>query len=147
MISTIETTLIHIRLLARHLDRCNLRGAIIAVLMEIGIPTKSIGYEFLIAAITLQRQNPIRALSKDLYREIAWKYNLNSEEVVEQAIRDTLKTAWRCGSKEAWDWYFAYDGKSVSKRPTNSEFISRIAYILELWQDCRMARGDRDERE
>ena len=32
-------------------------------------------------------------------------------------------------------------------KPTNSEFISRIAYILEIWQECKIIRGDRNERD
>lgn len=147
MVSTIEITLDHIKLLSRHLDYYNLRGAIQVVLMELKIPTNSIGYEFLKRAIYLQYQNPIRALSKDIYKEIADACGLSSEYVIEQAIRDAIKSAWRNGSKRAWDWYFSYDGRSLSRRPTNSAFISKIAYTLELWQEQRTARGERDERE
>ena len=147
MVSTIEIMLSHIKLLSRHLDCYNLRGAIIVVLMELKIPTNSIGYEFLKRAIYLQYQNPIRSLSKDIYKEIADECGLSSEYVIEQAIREAIKSAWRQGSKTAWDWYFAYDGQSISRRPTNSAFISKIAYTLELWQEQRKARGDRDERE
>ena len=137
MESTIEKTLHHISFLARHLEHCNLRGAIIAALMEIGIPTKFSGYAFLIKAIELQMRDPTRALAKDIYLEIAIHYKQDSEELVEQAIRDAIKKAWRHGSKEAWDWYFSYGGRSVSKRPTISEFVSRIAYILEIWQETK----------
>ena len=147
MESTIERTLCHILLLARHLDHYNLRGAIIVALMELGVPTKYIGFEFLTKAIELQRKDPTRALAKDIYLEISLCYRQNSEEIVEQAIRDAIKMAWRHGSKKAWEWYFSYDGRGVLNKPTNSEFISRIAYILEIWQECRIARGEHDERE
>lgn len=147
MESTIERTLCHILLLVQHLDRCNLRGAIIVVLMELGVPTKYVGFEFLKKAIELQRKDPTRALAKDIYLEISLHYKQSSEELVEQAIRDAIKMAWRHGSKEAWEWYFSYDGRAVGNKPTNSEFISRIAYILEIWQECRTSRGDRYERE
>lgn len=147
MESTIERTLGHMQFLWRHLDRSNLRGAIIVALMELGMPTHYIGYEFLIRAIQLQRKDPTRALKKDIYLEIALHYRQSSETVVEQAIRDALKMAWRHGSREAWDWYFGYGGRSVSNKPTNSEFISRIAYILEVWQGNRKSRGDSYERD
>lgn len=147
MDSTIERTLSHIMLLARHLDRCNLRGAIIVVLMELGVPTKCVGFEFLKSVIELQYEDPTRALAKDIYLEISLHYKQNSEELVEQAIREAIRMAWRRGSRRAWDWYFSYDGRSVLNKPTNGEFISRIAYILEIWQECRMTRGDRNERE
>lgn len=147
MESTIERTLCHIMLLVRHLDPCNLRGAIIVVLMELGVPTKCVGFEFLKKAIQMQYADPTRALAKDIYLEISLHYKQNSEELVEQAIRDAIKMAWRHGSRKAWEWYFSYDGRGVPTKPTNSEFISRIAYILEIWQECNRSRGDRDERE
>ena len=65
---------------------------------------------------------------------------LQSEDQVDQAIRDAIKAAWNYGSKEAWDWYFSYSDRVTIKRPTNGEFISRIAYILELLQGC--SRGE-----
>lgn len=147
MESTIERTLHHILLLARHLDGCNLRGAVVVALMELGVPTKSVGFEFLKRAIELQRKDPTRALGKDIYLEIALHYKQSSEDLVEQAIRESIKIAWRHGSRKAWDWYFSYDGRTVTNKPTNGEFISRIAYILEIWQECKIAKGDRYERE
>lgn len=147
MESTIERTLCHLRLLRKHLDRNNLRGAIIVALMELGMPTQYLGYEFLIKAIQLQRKDPTRALKKDIYLEIALHYRQSSELVVEQAIRDAIKMAWRHGCREAWDWYFSYGGCSVTNKPTNSEFISKIAYILEIWQGNQELRGDSYERD
>lgn len=132
MESTIEKTLYHILLLAHHLDYNNFRGAIIVVLMELGISTKTVGFEFLIKAIELQHEDPTRALAKDIYMEISLRYKQSSEELVDQAIREAIKTAWRHGSRRAWEWYFSYDDRAVIKRPSNGEFISRIAYILEI---------------
>jgi len=145
--STIERTLCHIQLLARHLDRYNLRAGIVVVLMELGVPTKYVGFEFLKKAIELQRKDPTRTLAKDIYLEISLHYRQNSEELVEQSIREAIKMAWRHGSQEAWEWYFSYNGRSVTNKPTNSEFISRIAYILEIWQECKIIRGEFNERD
>lgn len=147
MESTIERTLCHIQLLARHLDHYNLRGGIVIVLMELGIPTKCVGFELLTKAIELQYNDPTRILSKDIYLEIVTRYNQISEEAVERSIRDAIKRAWRYGSRQAWDWYFSYEGQPVTSKPTNSEFISRIAYILEIWQECKTIRGEYDERD
>lgn len=146
MKSTIDKTLKHVLFLARHLEKCDLRGATIVVLMELGVPTKCLGFEFLKYAVLLQCKEPTRALSNDIYLETMLHYRQNSEEQVEQAIREAVKMAWRHGSRTAWDWYFSYDGQTVVNRPANSEFISRIAYILELWQECKNKEG-RYERE
>ena len=137
MESTISETLRHVLLLARHLDTCDLRGVTIVVLMELGVPTKSVGFEYLKRAILLQQEDPTRALTKDIYLEISLRCKLNSEEQVDQAIRDAIRIAWENGSKTAWYWYFSYDGQAPRRRPTNSAFISRISYILELWQACK----------
>ena len=64
-----------------------------------------------------------------------------------QFLREAIKMAWQPGSRQAWDWYFSYEGRPVTNKPTNSEFISRIAYILEIWQECKITRGDCNERE
>ena len=112
-----------------------------AMLMELGIPTKCIGYEFLIHGILLQYKDPTRSLANDIYLETMLRYRQNSEEQVEQAIRDAIRLAWRRGSRKAWEWYFSYDGCYPSNKPTNSEFISKMAYILELWLDCMNEGG------
>ena len=137
MKSTIAKTLDHISFLARHLEKCNDDGAVIVFLMELGAQTKYVGFEFLKYAIMLQHKDPTRSLTNDIYMEISLHYRQSTEEQVEQAIRDVIKMAWRQGSKEAWEWYFSYDGRPVLQKPTNSEFISKIAYILELWQGCK----------
>lgn len=147
MESTIERTLCHILLLVQHLNHYNLRGAIIVALMELGVPTKSAGFAFLKKAIEMKREDPTRAFAKDIYLEISLRYKQNSEEAVDQAIREAIRLAWEYGSKDAWEWYFSYNGRALSNRPSNGEFISRIAYILEIWQECKIARGDRYERE
>lgn len=134
--STIYATLTHVIFLARHLKNCTPKGAMVAMLMELGVPTKSVGFELLRHAIMLQFNDPTRSLNNDIYLEVAANYRQNSEEQVEQAIRDAIRQAWSRGSRTAWLWYFSYDGCARSSRPTNGEFISRIAYILELWQEC-----------
>ena len=134
MKSTITGTLDHILFLARHLDKCNARGAVVAMLMELGVPTQCMGFEFLKTAILLFYENPTRSLHKDIFREVMHQYKQNSEEQVDQAVREAIKKSWRHGSQTAWDWYFAYDGIRRTERPSNAEFISRIARVLELWQ-------------
>ena len=133
MSSTIAETLGHLVFLAQHMEKKNLRSAIIVVLMELGIPTKCLGFELLTRSITLQNQDPTRSLANDIYLEISLRCKMSSEEQVDQAIRDVITQGWTNGSKRTWNWYFSYDGKDVRKRPTNSEFISRISYILEVW--------------
>lgn len=141
MDSTICPTIEHIKFLARHLEKTNLRGAVIVFLMELRAPTKSIGFEFLVQSILLQHKDPTRALTSDIYLEVMLHNKQSSEEQIQQAIRDTIKAAWEKGSQKAWDWYFSYDDEPVVVKPSNSDFISRLAYILDLWRSrCEEAR-------
>ena len=146
MESTIEKTLCHIQLLSRHLEPYNFRAGTVVILMELGVPTRCAGFEFLKKAIELEYEDPTRALCKDMYLEIASCYQQCSGWAVERGIRQAIKRAWMNGSQQAWNWYFSYNGQAVANKPTNSEFISRIAYILKIWQECEITRGDYNER-
>lgn len=137
MDSPIAATLRHIELLARHLEKNNLRGLTIVFLMELGMPNKCAGFELLIRAILLQYADHNRGLKNDIYAEVLEQCNQCSEDQIQQAIRDAIKAAWRRGSKRAWDWYFSYDGAPVTSRPANGDFIANLAYILELWLSHR----------
>ena len=134
MESTICETIDHIKFLAHHLETTNLRGTAIVFLMELKVPTKCVGFELLLQAILLQHKDPTRALTNDIYLEVKLHNRQNSEEQVQQAIREAIRIAWERGSRKAWDWYFSYDGESVEEKPSAGDFISRLAYILELWQ-------------
>jgi len=132
--STIYETRNHVKFLARHLEKTNLRGSAIVFLLELRVPTKCVGFELALQSILLQYKDPTRALSNDIYLEVMLHNRQATEEQVQQAIRDAIRVAWGKGSRTAWNWYFSYDGKAVTERPSASEFISRLAYILELLQ-------------
>ena len=134
MESTIGETIDHIKLLAHHLEKSNLRGTVVVFLMELRVPTKCVGFELLLQSILLQHKDPTRALINDIYLEVKLHNRQISEEQVQQAIREAIRIAWERGSRKAWDWYFSYDGEPVTEKPSASDFISRLAYILELWQ-------------
>ena len=134
MESTIGETIDHIKFLAHHLETTNLRGTVIVFLMELRVPTKCVGFELLLQSILLQHEDPTRALANDIYLEVKLHKKQASEEQVQQAIREAIRIAWERGSQTAWDWYFSYDGEPVTVKPSASDFISRLAYILELWQ-------------
>ena len=136
MISTIDKTLAHILLLTRHMRGIDIPTKISVVLMEMKAPRNRIGFELLKKAIFLKHEDPTGALAGDIYLEIVLRHKQASEEQVAQAIREVIKSAWKNGSEEAWEWYFAYGGTLRRSRPSNCEFISEIACIIELWQGC-----------
>ncbi len=136
MISTV-TTLDYAHLLARHLNNDNLQCAAITVLFELGIPTSRIGFDYLVHAIVLRYENPAMLVTKEIYPEVCSEYagNLNTFQV-EQAIRAAISAGWKRRDEMVWSFYFAPDGEGKLHKPTNSQFISKVAYFLKLLLIC-----------
>lgn len=130
---TIDETLKHIRFLARLFGKDNIRYVVVALLLELGIPTNYDGFEYLVKGITIYFREPSLMITKGLYPVIA-ETSINQVEgqLIESAIRNAIKTAWRKRDGESWACFFP----GVTKRPSNAEFISRIAYMLDLWEGC-----------
>lgn len=131
--TTIEETLNHLQSLARLLGRDNVRYVIVVLLLELGIPTNYDGFEYLKEAVMIYFEDPSVMFVKGLYPAIA---ETDSRPVdgpqVESAIRSAIKVAWKNREEDIWDRYF--HGKKA--RPSNAEFISRIARMVELWEGC-----------
>ena len=104
MKSTIGETIDHIKLLAHHLEKSNLRGTVIVFLMELRVPTKCVGFELLLQSILLQHKDPTRALINDIYFEVKLHNKQISEEQVQQAIREAIRIAWERGSRKGINW-------------------------------------------
>lgn len=102
-------------------------AAVKRVLIRLYIPTGSKGYRSLIAAIPMYREDPEQSLSKEIYPAVARLLGCRSWQQVEKNIRDAISSAWKSRDPEVWAEYFPPDHK-----PTNGEFISRIAEILDV---------------
>lgn len=134
---TIEETLEHALFLARHLHNCDLQYAAIAVLLELGIPTKRIGFAYLKNAIVLFVTEPAQMVTKGIYPAIGKMYESRPGQLqIEQAIRSAIHEAWIDRDERLWRLYFPADQNGYVKKPSNAEFISGIAYFLELWRGC-----------
>lgn len=135
--STIEVTLEHALFLARHLHRCGLQYAAIAILLELGIPTHRDGFDYLKNSIVLFCADPTQVLSKGIYLEIGQMYSTNPDhQQIENAIRSAIDAAWRNRNEKVWRIYFLPGPDGKLRKPTALEFISRIGYFLELWEGC-----------
>ena len=67
MASTIENTLVHALFFSRHLKYCDLPCVVVAVLMELGVPTKSAGFDYIKTAILVFMEDQTQMVTKDLY--------------------------------------------------------------------------------
>lgn len=101
------------------------------ILLEIGVPEHIKGHRYSVYAIQLVVDNPdiIDSVTGKLYPAVAEKFNTTGSRA-ERAIRHGIECAWdRCdlGEKEK---YFGSTISAYRGKPTNSEFIARIANIV-----------------
>lgn len=133
----IGNTLEHALFLSRHLRRCNTKCVILAILLEMGIPAKRIGFEYLMQAVLRFYDDPAQAITKELYPGIADAYGSGIDpRQIESAIRAVIAEAWDNRNPKVWGYYFPHYAGKKMKRPSNMEFISEIARFLELWRGC-----------
>lgn len=102
--------------------------AVSSMLMGLGIATRKDGFRFLQAAIPLYLQDPGQSITKELYVSVGELYNKSASQV-ERSIRSAIESAWQTGDKGLWQRYFSAPNGQIP-RPTNSDFISRIAAEL-----------------
>ncbi|MFW5976427.1 MAG: sporulation transcription factor Spo0A [Bacillota bacterium] len=111
----------------------NLSVKITEVLHELGVPAHIKGYLYLREAIELviNEVDFLGAITKELYPEVADKFNTTSSRV-ERAIRHAIEVVWERGNKEALNKYFGNTVSLKKGKPTNSQFIAKIADKLRL---------------
>ncbi len=98
------------------------------ILHQIGVPAHIKGYHYLRDSIIMAIENPeiINAVTKQLYPNVAKRYNTTSSRV-ERAIRHAIEVAWDRGDVDVLNSYFGYTIHNTRGKPTNSEFIAMIA--------------------
>ena len=111
----------------------NLQVSITKTLHELGVPSHIKGYQYIREGIALLYHNPsiIGGITKELYPEIARKYNSTTSRV-ERAIRHAIEVSWNRANWEFMEDIFGYSVDIDKAKPTNSEFIVTIADKLRL---------------
>ena len=96
------------------------------MLSLLGVPAHLKGYQYLKTAIDLcvQSMEELDGVTKRLYPDIA-RTHQTSAETVEHAIRHAIEVAWQRGDERTQKMLFGYSHLD-GKRPTNSEFITRL---------------------
>ena len=97
-------------------------------MLELGVPAHLRGYYYLREAIVLTAGDMelVGSVTKLLYPCIA-RSNRTSVQRVERAIRNAIEVSWERGNPAVFEELFGYSGASGALRPTNSEYIARIA--------------------
>lgn len=118
-------------MLASHDD--NFESKITNIMQIVGIPAKLKGYQYIREAILLsiEQDDPSSKITKDIYPEIAKKFNSTSSRV-ERAIRHALEISWNTNGPSISNLLFGNSYMLGEKRPTNAEFIALITDRLKL---------------
>lgn len=110
-----------------------LQSNITSLLHSLGVPSHIKGYEYIREGIGLMYDNPkmLGAITKEMYPEIAVKYNTTSSRV-ERAIRHAIEISWARGDYDLMEEVFGHSVDYDRAKPTNSEFIATLADKLRL---------------
>ena len=133
----IQETLVHVLFLAQHLNNCDPQCVIITALLELGIPTKRSGFDLLKKAIMISFRRPDLTIH-EIFDEIGQSYESElTFEQIDQAIRSAISDAWKYREDRIWECYFPQVMAKGIRKPSNAEFITQLARLVELWAGCR----------
>jgi len=111
----------------------SLETRITHILTMLGIPIHIKGFHYARKAIAVTAENneAVSAITKILYPHVAKIYSTTPSQV-ERAIRHAIEVAWDRCNTETLRTIFGYFINCEGRRPTNSEFIARIADHLQM---------------
>ncbi len=114
-------------------DDLELELYITDIMLDIGVPAHLKGYHYLRDAILLSGRDMevVSSVTKLLYPTIAKRFK-TTDQKVERAIRNAIEVSWVRGNVETFEQLFGYSIQQGKHRPTNSEYIARIADKMRL---------------
>ena len=103
------------------------------MLHTLGVPSHIKGYIYIREGINIMIESSemVGGITKEIYPEIAKKYNTTSSRV-ERAIRHAIEISWNRGDYDTMEEIFGHSVDYDKAKPTNSEFIATIADHLRL---------------
>lgn len=112
-------------------ERADAETTIRRMLMELGVPCHIKGHDRLVYAVRIVAENPAIAesITKWLYPEIAKEFS-DTPSRVERAIRHAIETGFDRCAPDVIDRYFGNTVSYKKGKPTNSEYICRLAEIV-----------------
>ena len=101
------------------------------ILLELGAPDHLVGHPYVIRAILLVvgDQLYINHITFGLYPQLAVEFDTTPARV-ERAIRHLIEVTWIRGDIDVLDRYFGNTISASRGKPTNGEFIARLANVV-----------------
>ena len=105
------------------------RLSVSSLLLELGLSPKVDGYSYLLTAMPLYEGDPRQGLTKELYLAVGRVYGKSGAQV-ERCIRTAIHSAWLRSDAQVWARYFPTAPDGSVPRPSNGDFIARIAACI-----------------
>lgn len=138
MATQLGETMDYVKFMAEHLKNSDLRSRVIAILLELGIPSHRDGYKYLVQVILMAYENPLRILTSDIFPTVGKLCDpIVSTRQMEGAIRKVIEEGWRNRDEAVWRDCFMQQRLWKRNCPSNSEFICGVVSFLELLQGYR----------
>ena len=103
------------------------------LLLELGAPDHLVGHPYVVQAILLvvQDRTYIDSITFGLYPQLAARFDTTASRV-ERAIRHLVEVTWSRGDMDVLVRYFGNTVSPEKGKPTNGEFVARLANIVKL---------------
>lgn len=101
------------------------------ILLELGAPDHLVGHPYVIRGILLVMEDRmyINNITMLLYPKLAAEFDTTAARV-ERAIRHLIEVTWFRGDMDVLDKYFGNTVSASRGKPTNGEFIARMANVV-----------------
>lgn len=130
----IRETVEHVLALAQQMGKRSRRCIVLILLMDLNIPEKNAGFEYLKRAVLFFRENPTMTIM-EIYQKVGeFCPERVDARVVEQSIRQAITAALKNDDRTAFLCYFSRGRGCILKKPTNAELIAKLAHVLELYE-------------
>ncbi len=121
------------------ITQADLRSASSNLLLSLGFSSKLDGFAYLQAALPIYMEDSTQAITKELYAAVGKLYNKDGKQV-ERSIRNAISIAYNLRDDALWRDFFPCPPGSPLPRPTNGNFIARMATHLAFrLEGCRSA--------
>ncbi len=116
-----------------NMNEVELERYVTKIMLDMGIPAHLKGYYYLREAIILSGKDmeAVSSVTKLLYPTVAKRFK-TTDQKVERAIRNAIEVSWTRGNIDTFEELFGYSVGTGKGRPTNSEYIARIADKVRL---------------
>ena len=103
------------------------------LLLELGSPDHLVGHAYVVKALllTLEDRSFVDSITLKLYPRLAADFSTVPSRV-ERGIRNLIDVTWTRGDFNALNRYFGNTVSAMRSKPTNSEFLARLANVITM---------------